>query len=161
MNSPGLARRAPAATRLLTIPLQHDRASVGADLDDVFAGVGMRSRKPRHDRVVAGMGRRPRWWRRTLVSVACRGTSASRRVTICAAMSVASGPLTSHDTNTAPPRRRCNGHNGVVGREHAVTRRRSPTAAAPAYCLAEMMTVFMNASPMLSELTVGSSAMAI
>ena len=29
------------------------------------------------------------------------------------------------------------------------------------YCLAEMMTVFMNASPMLSELTVGSSAMAM
>ena len=32
---------------------------------------------------------------------------------------------------------------------------------ARSYCLAEMMTVFMNASPMLSELTVGSSAMAI
>src|SRR5205814_1320197 len=50
---------------------------------------------------------------------------------------------------------RCgNRDDGVIGGEHRCA------GGTPVYFFVEMITVFMNASPMLSDVTVGSSAMA-
>ena len=78
-------------------------------------------------------------------------------------MSVALGPLIR--TTPIPPRPDGVAIATIVSSEEnmrlRLTHEDRRAGSGRSYCLAEMMTVFMNASPMLSELTVGSSAMAI
>ena len=62
------------------------------------------------------------------------------------AISTDAGPLIRTTPMPAAPRRRRNRNDGIVGGEHATYAR---------YFFAAMMTVFMNASPMLSDVTVG------
>ena len=131
----------------------HHRAAVRGDLHDVFAGVGRRSREIGDEGVVGhveaaepapgspggraadGCGRRAR--------ARCRGAAGPLSRTIatppCPA-GVATATMVSSVANTAASRSR---------------------ADLRAYLLTEMMTVFSNESPMLSEVTDGSSATAM
>ena len=86
---------------------KHDRAAVRADLDDVFAGVGVRRGKVGRDHLI-GVGARKgcvTGLKRTLLS--------RRRLP---AMSRADDPLMRTHTDAAPSRRRRNGHDRVVSR---------------------------------------------
>ena len=65
------------------------------------------------------------------MSVACRGMQRLAPSDDLGGNVSGRGSAQSDDTYPAPPRRRCNGHNGVVGREHADTRSASLTRRPP------------------------------
>src|SRR4030095_10281759 len=113
---------------------EHDRASVCADLDDLLSRVRMWCGKPRHDHRVRGTGESPvlephlRQRRLTREERFASGEDVRRHLT-------RSRSAQSYDTNATSPWRSCDGHNRVVGREHAVTRKAVGDAAAPAALL--------------------------
>src|SRR5688572_22918147 len=134
-----------------------------AQFNDVFACVGVRRGKPgRNDFVEwpVGLGagrpdarerRVPRLQRHIADEDSCGDF-----------LSVAS--TDADDAKASPAGRSRDCDDAVVGREHAARwlgARTAPQRARPDQRRAEMITVFMNASPMLSELTEGSSAIAM
>ena len=118
---------------------------MGADLDDVLAGEGVRSGKEGEDYSIGGAGgvdpRKRRMPGREWLSSLDQNARDLRR-----------GRTTDPDDTDAASSDRCsNGDDRVIWGEHAHL---------VFYFLGEMITVLRNASPMLSDESCGSSATA-
>ena len=133
--------------------VQQQRIAVRADLGDVFTGVGMRRVEAQRYRVVVSFlpgGVHDQHARHARHPGRAGGAGHELMKDLVGTRSAQAN----HADGAAPGRRR-HGDDGVVRSEHSSCRPRS------AFYLRAMMTVFMKASPMLSDVTVGSSAIAM
>ncbi len=149
----------PSVDRALQYLPQDDRAAMRAQLDHVLACVGTRRRKPRRDHLVD-------WSLRISVRRAHARKGGVPRLQRLVANQNSPGylarvaPADAYDAQASSARRGRNRDDGVVGRKHTARclGARMPRGRSTGQRRAEIITVFMNASPMLSELTDGSSA---
>ncbi len=150
----GLGEPRAGVHRRCTIASKHHRAAMRAQLDDVFARVGMRRGKIRGDDLIDRRRRRPRSGLQRGPSRTSRAAAASapRCVIERDAIDMRVGAADPHDADAAASRRRRDRDDGVGGGEHARPRTGPPVAT----CAAEMRTVFENASPMLSVVDAGN-----
>ena len=157
-----LARRAPALDRAAHDRSEHDRTAVRAEFNDVLARVRVRSsnRRPRRRH---GSRRREASPRPASRQRGASGLERTPRGPDGPAMSSGARTADPDDADAAAAGRSGEGNDGVVRGEHTDATLATETARGSGLVerlrlLTEMITVFMNASPMLSDVTVGSSA---
>jgi hypothetical protein len=142
-----LGQPGSAPHRRANDPLEEDGVAMGADFGHVLAGVGVRRGEMERHRIIVGVTpggihhanarhasharRRGGAWHQLPKDLLCARAAQT------------------NDADGAAAWRRRHRDDGVVRSEHVTS---------PLY-LRAMMTVFMKASPMLSDVTVGSSAM--